>query len=275
MTEVGIKAGVLDVEQSGSGDPVVFLHPFMTNRLHWRHVVPVLEPQMRCITPTLPLGSHRFPMRGDADLSPTGLAEIVVDLLDALGIQKATLVGNDTGGAIAQITAANHPDRVSRLVLTSCDAYDVFPPRMFSYLKVVARIPGAAWLLVQSLRVPGVTQLPIAYGWITSEPIPKDVMTTYITPARQREIRRDLNKVARSLDPRYTQEAAEKLKTFDGGTLIAWGGNDRFFPRRLAERLASEIPRAQLEIVEGARTLVPEDAPGRLAELIAKFVATT
>jgi pimeloyl-ACP methyl ester carboxylesterase len=247
----------------------------MTNHLHWRNVVPVLEPQMRCITPTLPLGSHRFPMRGDADLSPAGLAEIVIDLLDALGIEKATLVGNDTGGAIAQITAANHPDRVSRLVLTSCDAYDVFPPRMFSYLKVVARVPGAAWVLVQSLRLPGVTQLPIAYGWLTHQPLPREVMQSYITPARQREIRRDLNKVARSLDARYTLEAGEKLRSFDGPSLIAWGGDDRFFPRRLAEQLARELPRTQLEVIEGARTFVPEDAPGRLGELIAKFVSTT
>jgi pimeloyl-ACP methyl ester carboxylesterase len=275
VTEVGIPAGVLEVEQTGSGDPVVFIHPFMTNRLHWRHVTPLLEPQMRCITPTMPLGAHRFPMRGDTDLTPPGLAQIVIDLLDSLGIEKATLVGNNTGGAIAQIAAAENPDRISRLVLTSCDAYDVFPPKLFSYLKVVARIPGAAWLLVQSLRVPGVTQLPIAYGWITHNRIPNDVMSTYITPARKREIRRDLNKVARTLDPRYTMAAAAKLQTFEGPVLLAWGSDDRVFPRRLAERLAREIPRAQLEIVEGARTLVPEDAPGRLAELIAKFVSTT
>jgi pimeloyl-ACP methyl ester carboxylesterase len=69
--------------------------------------------------------------------------------------------------------------------------------------------------------------------------------------------------------------AAAKLQTFEGPVLLAWGSDDRVFPRRLAERLAREIPRAQLEIVEGARTLVPEDAPGRLAELIAKFVSTT
>jgi pimeloyl-ACP methyl ester carboxylesterase len=69
-------------------------------------------------------------------------------------------------------------------------------------------------------------------------------------------------------------QAAERLRAFNGPVLVAWGEQDRFFPRRLAERLAREIPRAQLEIVEGARTFVPEDAPERLAELIAKFVAT-
>lgn len=122
MTQIGIGAGILDVEQRGTGEPIIFIHPFMTNLRHWRKVVPFLEGSMRCITPTFPLGSHASAMRGDADLAPPGLARIVVDVLDALHIEQATLVGNDTGGAIAQIVAATEPGRVSRLVLTSCDA---------------------------------------------------------------------------------------------------------------------------------------------------------
>lgn len=275
IQQVGIPAGVLDVEQRGPGEPIVFIHPFVTNDRHWRKIVPLLETDMRCITPTFPLGSHRFPMRNDADLSPPGLAKIVVDLLDSLGIERATLVGNDTGGAIAQIVAAVNPERISRLVLTSCDAYDVFPPSMFAYLKVGVRIPGATWLLSQAMRLRAVTQLPIAFGWVTNEPIDREVMRSYIDPLRNPGVRRDVAKVARGLDPKHTQDAADKLRSFDGPALIAWGANDRFFPARLAERLAREIPRAQLEWVEGARTFVPEDQPRRLAELILKFVQTT
>jgi pimeloyl-ACP methyl ester carboxylesterase len=91
----------------------------------------------------------------------------------------------------------------------------------------------------------------------------------------QRDVRRDVVKVIKGLDPRHTIEAAQRLRSFEGPVLVAWGAEDKFFPRRLAERLAREIPRAQLELVEGARTFVPEDAPERLAELISKFVATT
>ena len=275
MTEIGIPAGVLEIEDRGSGDPVLFINPFMTNLRHWHKVVPLLEGRMRCITPTFPHGSHRHAMRGDADLSPPGLAKIVIDVLDALGIEQATLVGNDTGGAVAQVAAATYPERVSRLVLTSCDAYDVFPPRMFAYLKFVAAVPGATWVLSQSLRIPGVAQLPIAYGWVTKSPIDRDVLRSYIEPLWQRDVRRDVVKVIKGLDPRHTQDAAQRLRSFDGPVLVAWGAEDRFFPRRLAERLANEIPNARLEIVEGARTFVPEDAPERLADLIAKFVATT
>ena len=274
MSLVQTSAGPVDVVEHGSasGPPLLFVHPFMTNARHWRKVVAQLD-GIRSITPTFPLGSHERAMRPDADLTPPGLARIAIDILDALRIERATFVGNDTGGAIAQIAAANHPDRVSGLVLVSCDAYDVFPPRMFSYLKVVAAIPGATNVLAQSMRLPGVTQLPIAFGWVAKGRIERDVLKGYIAPvARDRDVRRDVVKVVKGLDPTHTQDAAAALRTFDGPALIAWGAEDRFFPRRLAERLAIDIPRAQLEIVPDARTFVPEDNPRALAELIEKSV---
>jgi pimeloyl-ACP methyl ester carboxylesterase len=273
VTTVDTRAGTLDVVERGSGEPVLFIHPFVTNHLHWRKVVPLLEGSMRCITPTFPLGSHARPMRPDADLTPPGLAAVAVDVLDALGIERATIVGNDTGGAIAQIVAARHPQRVSRLVLTSCDAYDVFPPRMFSYLKLVAAIPGATWVLAQSMRLYATTQLPIAFGWVSRERIPRDVMRSYVRPVIESAgVRRDVVKIVKGLDPKHTQEAAAALRGFEGPALIAWGADDRFFPRRLAERLATDIPRAQLELVGDARTFVPEDNPRALAELLEKAV---
>jgi pimeloyl-ACP methyl ester carboxylesterase len=273
MTTVETSAGQIDVVERGSGEPVLFIHPFVTNHLHWRKVVPLLEGSMRCITPTFPLGSHERPMRADADLTPPGLARVAVDVLDALNIDKATIVGNDTGGAISQIIAARYPERVSRLVLTSCDAYDVFPPRMFGYLKVVAAVPGATWVLAQSMRLNATTRLPIAFGWVVREPIDRDVMRSYVRPViASSGVRRDVVKIVKGLNPRHTQEAAAALRKFDGPALIAWGGSDRFFPRRLAERLARDIPRAQLEIVDAARTFVPEDEPRALAELIHKYV---
>ncbi len=275
VREIGVPAGVLDVSDSGTGDPVVFLQPFMTNHRHWRKVIPHLESDVRCIAPTMPVGSHARPMRGDADLSPPGLAQIVIDLLDSLGLEQATLVGNDTGGAIAQIVTALEPDRVSRLVLTSCDAYDVFPPKLFAYLKLAAAVPGATWLLAQSLRLPGVAQLPISYGWVSKHRLDRDLIADYIAPIRSREIRRDVVKVIRGLDPKHTMEAAEQLRTIDKPVLLAWGAEDRFFPRRIAERHARELPDAQLEYIPNSGAFTPEDNPQALADAIRKFVSAS
>ena len=75
----------------------------------------------------------------------------------------------------------------------------------------------------------------------------------------------------KALRSRYTQEAAEKLPQLQVPALMVWTAKDRFFPREHAERLAELIPGARLEWIEGARTFSPEDAPERLASLIAEF----
>jgi pimeloyl-ACP methyl ester carboxylesterase len=273
VRQVGIPAGVLDVADTGSGEPVVFIHPYVCNHRHWRKVTALLDGDVRCIAPTMPLGAHTRPMRGDTDLSPPGLARIVIDLLDSLGIERATIVGNDTGGAIAQIATTLEPDRVSRLVLTSCDAYDVFPPKLFGYLKIVARTPGGVSVLAASMRIPGIVRLPIAFGWVAKRSLDGDLLKEYVAPLRSRDIRRDLVKVTRGLDPKHTMQAAEKLRTLDVPSLVAWGEDDRFFPKRLAERLVRELPNAQLEYIPDAATFTPEDNPRALADAIRKFVA--
>src|SRR5262245_9324250 len=152
--EVRVPNGTVVYQDRGEGDPVVFVHGFLVDSTLWRKVVPLLAGDMRCITPDWPLGSHRKALKPDADLSPTGIAVHCVATLDALGIERATLVGNDSGGAFSQITAARHPDRVERLVLTDCDAFDNFPPKAFRYLRYVAKTPGALTLMTQSMRLP-------------------------------------------------------------------------------------------------------------------------
>ena len=130
--EVQIPQGRIRLRERGSGEPLLFVHGALVNGDLWRKVVPLLADRHRCIVPDLPLGSHELPLGAGADLSPPGLARLVADLVPALGLERATLVANDTGGAIAQIVAAHHAVRVERLVLTSCDAFDNFFPSAFA-----------------------------------------------------------------------------------------------------------------------------------------------
>lgn len=159
-------------------------------------------------------------------------------------------------------------------MLTSCDAYDVFPPRMFSYLKLVARIPGAVGALAQAMRFTPLMRTPIAFGWVTGKPIPTDVLKSWARPAQTNAgVRRDAATFIRAASPKLTMGAAMALRSFERPVLLAWGAEDRFFPVRLAERLVQELPDARLELVADARTFVPWDQPDRLAELIEKFAS--
>jgi pimeloyl-ACP methyl ester carboxylesterase len=260
------------VHLAGTGPPVVFVHGALVNANLWRKVVPRLDGFTR-VTLDLPLGSHLEPMPKDADLRAPALATLIGDAIEALDLSEATVVGNDTGGGLTQILAARRPDRVGAIALTSCDAFENFPPRFFRYVLAPARIPGAIPIAFGALHLRPLRRLPIAYGWLTNEPIDPQAEDSYVLPVLTRsEIRRDVRRVLGGLDPADTLDAAAKLTRWDRPALIAWSERDRFFPPAHGERLAKLIPGARLETIEGARTFSPEDRPERLAEVLGAFL---
>ena len=256
---------------TGAGPPVVFVHGALVNANLWRRVVPLLDGRTR-VALDLPLGSHIEAMPRDADLGPPALADLIADALAALELEDVTIVGNDTGGGLTQILATRRPERLGRVVLTSCDAFENFPPKLFRYVLAPARVPGAIPVAYAGLRVRRLRRLPIAYGWLSNEPPEPEAEDSYVLPVLTRgDIRRDVRKLLAELDPRHTLDAAAKLTGFEKPVLIAWSADDHFFPPAHAERLARLIPDARLEWIEGARTFSAEDAPERLASLIAGF----
>ena len=257
---------------TGEGPTVVFVHGALVNANLWRKVVPRLESCKR-VTLDLPLGSHLEPMPKGADLTPAGLTDLIADALEALDLDDVTIVGSDTGGGLTQILAVRRPERIGALVLTSCDAFDNFPPRFFRIVLAPARIPGAIPVAFGGLRARALRRLPIAYGWLTNEQIEADAEDSYVLPILTRkEVARDFRRVLAGLDPSYTIDAALKLASWDRPALIAWSADDRFFPIEHGERLAKVIPGARFERIEGARTFSSEDQPERLAGLIGAFV---
>ena len=257
---------------TGEGPTVVFVHGALVNANLWRKVVPRLD-GCRRVTLDLPLGSHVDPMPRGADLTPVGLTDLIADALEALDLDDVTIVGSDTGGGLAQILAVRRPERIGSLVLTSCDAFDNFPPRFFRIVLAPARIPGAIPIVFGGLRLRALRRLPIAYGWLTNEQIEADAEDSYVLSILTRkEVARDFRRVMAGLDASYTIDAALKLASWDRPALIAWSANDRFFPIEHGERLAKIIPGARFERIEGARTFSSEDQPERLAALIGAFV---
>jgi pimeloyl-ACP methyl ester carboxylesterase len=272
MPEITLPQGTISYRDTGDGPPVVFLHGLLVDSAHWRKVIPLLEPTARCIALDLPLGSHRKAMNGDADITPRGVAKLVGDLLAALNLEDVTLVGNDTGGAIGQLVALDHGERVGRLVLTNCDCFDVFPPKEFVPMVKAATVPGALYAALQPMRSAAARRTVIAYGGLARE-IPDEVTGAWVEPAlNDASVRADLIMFLKAIDKSITRDAAERLPNLAIPALIAWGQADRFFAPELGERLAATIPNARLEPIADARTFVAEDQPEALAKLIAGFV---
>jgi pimeloyl-ACP methyl ester carboxylesterase len=274
---VSLRGGTIDYRERGAGRPVLFVHGLMVNADLWRAVVPIVAAAgYRCLAPDWPLGAHQRPMSPAADLSPPGVAIMIDEFLAALDLTDVTVVANDTGGALVQLLLARRPERVGRVVLTSCDALERFFPPVFGYLPRSARLPGAVWLLAQSLRLPAVRRLPIAFGWLTVRPLPAELVESYLAPSRRSAaIRRDLRRFLRGVHRRHTLAAARELARFPRPVLLAWAADDRIFPVSLARRLADVFPDARLHLVPGSRTLVPEDQPAALGELIVDFARST
>jgi pimeloyl-ACP methyl ester carboxylesterase len=271
-----VSAGTIEYRERGTGPPIVFVHGVGVNGDLWRHVVPRLVDQYRCVAPDLPWGSHSTPLRADADLSLPGMARITAEFLQVLDVENVTIVANDTGGAVAQVLVGNHPERLGRLVLTSCDAFDKFPPTPQRYLKVVARSRALMWLLTFCLRFRFIQRLPIAYGFVTSKPMPPDIMESFTSPMRRNPgVRRDIRRMLRAVDNRYTFEAAERLPAFDRAALVLWAENDKIFPRDHGRRLAALLPRGHFETIANSRTFIPEEQPEHLADRLREWLRQT
>jgi pimeloyl-ACP methyl ester carboxylesterase len=272
MNEVRLPQGTIRYRELGAGEPIVLVHGLLANGELWRDVAPRLARDFRVLVPDWPLGSHEIPMDPGTDLAPLGLARIIADFLSELELENVTLVGNDTGGALCQLVAVHHPERLGRLVLTPCDAYENFLPPAFRPLQALARIPGAVFVIAQSLRPRAARRLPLAYGWLAKRRIDDDISDSFLAPAlSSKRVRREIAAILTGISNRYTLEAAERFGEFTKPVLIAWAPEDRFFKLRFAERLAAAFPDARLELIEDSYTFVPIDQPERTAELIAAF----
>ena len=267
-------AGTIGYRESGTGSPVVFVHGVGVNGDLWRNVAPALAGEHRCIVPDLPFGSHTNPLRPDADLSLPGMARIVADFIAALGLDDVAIVANDTGGAVSQWLVGHHPERIERLVLTSCDAFEKFPPTPQRYLEVTARSRALMWLVGWTVQFRFVQRLPTAYGWVTRKAVDPEIMRSYTTPIRTiAGVRRDLQRLLLAVDTRDTFEAAESLRGVDRPALVLWADGDKIFPREHGRRLAELLPQGRFELVADSRTFIPEDQPERLAARVREFLA--
>ncbi|ORX06259.1 oxidoreductase [Mycobacterium triplex] len=269
MSTIDISAGTIHYDATGpeNGRPVVFVHGYMMGRELWRRVSEKLAGRgLRCIAPTWPLGAHPQPLRPGADRTIHGVARIVADVLAALDLEDVVLVGNDTGGVVTQLVAVHYPERLGALVLTSCDAFEHFPPPILKPVILAAKSKATFKAVAQAMRVPAARKR--AFDGLAHSNI-DDLTELWVRPGlSDPAIAEDLRQFSLSLRTEVTTGVAARLPEFDKPTLIAWSGDDAFFELADGEKLAATIPNARLEVIDGARTFSMVDQPDRLADLL-------
>ena len=268
--EVQVPQGTVRVYEEGEGPALVFVHGLLVSHTLWELVTGRLADAHRCVSIDLPLGAHRTPMRPDADLSPRGVAALIAAVMEELDLRDVVLVGNDTGGALCQLVVAHHPERLAGLVLTTCDAYEHFPPPA---LKPMLLLPRSERIGDAFLRLGRFAPVRDALIAPVNKRRSKARSQAWVEAlASDAGVRRDVLRFIARIDNSDTVAAAPALKQFSRPALVVWTRGDRFFPEADGRRLAKDLS-APFELLDDTRTFIPLDQPDRLAELIRSFVA--
>ena len=128
----------LDHDERGSGPAIVLIHGHPFSRAMWAGQLDSLGDAFRVVAPDLP-GYGESPARGET-ITPRGLADAVVELLDAIGVDRATVVGLSLGGLVAMELGLGHPDRVAGVVLTATTAAPLTPEEAETRRSTAARL---------------------------------------------------------------------------------------------------------------------------------------
>lgn len=280
MPQLALRQATIEYQEFGPQDsphaPILFVHGILVDGRLWREVADGLARRgFRCIVPTWPLGSHRIPVNDATVLSLPGVAALVNDALGALDISDVTLVGSDTGGGICQLVVDAHPDRIGRLVLTNCDAFDKCPPFPFDLAFGLLRGPASIKALFGQMKLRALRQSPLGFGLLISKPDP-DVTAAWLEPGlKDVRIRRDLAALLRSVARFDLTDVATRLPRFTKPVTLVWGQRDRCFTPGLGRRLAALFSNAELIEVPNAKTFVSLDQPDVVIDAIAEIAAVS
>jgi pimeloyl-ACP methyl ester carboxylesterase len=255
-------SGRISYVDQGTGPVALFVHGVLLNGYLWRHKLAGLSDIRRCIAVDL-LAHGDTEIAPDQDVSVTANANMLKEFLDALNIDQVDLVGNDSGGGIAQIFAALYPERVRSLTLTDCDTHDNWPPEAFKPFLAMAAAGGLSGTLNAMLSDKSVYRSPQALGPAYDHPerVTDESIETYLRPfVRSEQRTRDLQRFLAAFDNKHTLAIEAELKTLKAPTLIVWGTDDVYFDVKWSRWLADNIPGTRRRVeFKDARIFFPEE----------------
>lgn len=276
VQSIGTPSGRISYVAAGSGPVALFVHGVVLNKHLWRHQLAGLADIRRCIAVDL-LAHGDTEIEPDQDVSVTANAHMLRQVLDALQIDQVDLVGNDSGGGIAQIFAALNPERVRTLTLTNCDTHANWPPEAFQPFVDMAVAGDLTGTLNAMLSDKAIYRSPGALGPAYERPenVPDEDIEIYLRPLVRSEQRtRDFERFVAAFDHKHTLAIEHQLRRLQAPTLIVWGTDDVYFPVEWAYWLADAIPGAKPPVeLPGARIFFPEERADAFNQLLRNHLA--
>jgi pimeloyl-ACP methyl ester carboxylesterase len=267
------------VDHGDAGAPAaLFVHGVLVNADLWRNVIWDVADARRCIAPDLPAhGATPAPAAdtdgAPADLSLNGLAALIDELCERLGLDQVDLVANDTGGAVAQVFAARFPHRIRTLTLTNCDVHDNFPPEAFRPFVALAE-SGDLGPMVAAMAgdlTVARSEVGFAQGYAHPDKLSDELITSYLGPFVADQ-GKGLERFLTSSSAAELMAVAPRLAELDAPAQVAWGMADLFFEPSWAERLREMIPGVErVTLVPDAMLFWPDERAADLVPLLRDF----
>jgi pimeloyl-ACP methyl ester carboxylesterase len=269
---VALSAGDIAYAETGEGPTALFVHGVLVNADLWRHAMVQTSDLRRCVALDLP-GHGASTLNAQADASLGGLAALLEEFSAALDLGAVDLVANDTGGAVAQVFAVTHPERIRTLTLTNCDVHDNFPPAAFAPLVELAKQGEFGPMVAAMAGDLGVarSEIGFAQGYQHPEELSDELLHSYLDPF--------VTDQGRALERILSEASADELVAiepllakFRAPTQIVWGTGDLFFEPFWADRLQKMIPSVeQVTQVDGAMLFFPDERADELVPLLRHF----
>lgn len=266
---VHLEVGDVSLVDVGEGPVALFVHGVFMNAHLWRGVIDQASHDRRCVAVDLP-AHGQTQLRDGTDVSLPAQAALLASLCDELRIEQVDLVGNDTGGAVCQVFAAAHPQRLRTFTLTNCDAHDNLPPANFQPVVDLAASGKLVPVIRQLTADPDLarSEIGLGSGFEHPERLTDEDVRRFLEPVGGTQVAaRKLEAYINALRGADLLAAEPGLRTLDVPTLIVWGTGDQFFETSWAYWLLDVIPGAT-EVVEvpGGKLFFPAERPAELVE---------
>lgn len=255
----------LHVKEAGEGEPLLLIHGFFVWSYFWRKVIPGLSQFARVIAPDL----RGFGLTERLPGKPLDLwaqADLIVSLMDQVGVKRAVLCGHSMGGEVAMRVALRYPERVRGLVLASSAGYVHRPSQGLERRLLATPLLGRLLirLLVANQRFAGKAMREAYYDGMMD---PTD-LGAYILPGRLPRASRTMARMLLEID---FGAVGDRIDQVLQPTLLLWGREDPWIPLSHGERLEQTLPHCRLEVLAHCGHSPPEEHPETFTTAVAKF----
>ena len=265
--------GRIAYREQGSGPVSIFLHAFALSSYQWRDVIPSLAKDFRCIAIDL-MGMGNSLIKKGVGLTLTDQAKMVSEAIDNLNLGDVHLVGNDSGGGVAQILAILRKEKLLSLCLIDSEVHDNFPPEGLQPIIEAAKRNELGEMfnaLANDLDLARQAMGAAIYSTPETS-FTEEALAAYLQPilSNLASIQTFTGFVC-AMHSSHLTVIKEDLKQLDIPALILWGDADQVFPIQWGEWLCDTLPNAHLEVIRNGALCWPEEQPTVLVDHLHKF----